>query len=695
MSRHNSLERRSTRPGDRSKPLRGLRMAGYLMLVLLAGAAQFAQAATFPRYDLAVTFDLARSTLIGTAVIHNPANRKTSIALGDMAVKRITVAGRDFPVPAGENIISVGIPGRIEIEYALQFKEGEDSLVSPDAVLLHGDWYPVVKGMQVYHLTATLPAGFEAVSEAESIRKNRVGDSLRFEFDFPHPLPAADGITLVASRQFAVRKSRYDAVRIATYLLPAHANRAKVFIAETKRYLRRFEALLGPYPFKRLAIVEAPGGFDDSMSMPTYILLDPAEFEIDDITETALGHEIAHQWFGNLAYIDYEHGNWAEGLAIYFADHADAQAAGKGWACRKRMIEGYENNVDESHATPLAAFSERVDMPSKFIGYGKSAMIFHMLRLQVGDAAFFRSLRAFLRANRFRVAGWDDLRRAFERETRQHLGWFFAQWVQRDDVPELRVEDVRVARKGANYDLDFVIRQNGKPFRLALPVTYRFEGGVRNIRLNLATADQVFHVSLPGRPREIVLDPDYDVFRRPSLKEITPTIDRLLTRPKAVVVAPAGQGEQFAALPDILAAAEAALHLQWRQGPGRLRRSANTGGPDQHWREAFDQRRSSAGNTVMHAASLILLGKDNPAIGKLFGDMPMPDSEFSVTIRSHPRNPEQVVAVVTADSGKEWKDDATMAMNDYRRYSTLRFRDGKVVFKHIEPSQRGIRVVIP
>lgn len=693
MNRHNSPERRRTRPGDRSKPLRGLRLAGYLMLVLLAGVAQFARAAAFPRYDLAVTFDLARSILIGTAVLDNPANRKTSIALGDLAVKRITVAGRDFPVPVGENIISVGIPGRIEIEYAMQFKEGEDSLVSPDAVLLHGDWYPVVKGMQVYHLTVILPAGFEAVSEAESIRKNRVGDSLRFEFNFPHPLPAADGITLVASRQFAVRKSRYGAVRIATYLLPVHADRAEVFIAASKRYLRRFEALLGPYPFKRLAIVEAPDG--GGLSMPTYILLRSAEFGIDDIAETALGHEIAHQWFGNLAYIDYDHGNWAEGLAIYFADHADAQVSGNGWACRKRMIEGYENNVDESHAMPLTAFSVREDRPSKYIGYGKSAMIFHMLRLQVGDAAFFRSMRAFLRANRFRVAGWDDLQRAFERETRQHLGWFFAQWVQRDDVPDLRVEDVRVARKGANYDLDFVIRQNGKPFRLALPVTYRFAGGVRNARLNLATADQAYHVSLPGRPQEIALDPDYDVFRRPSMKELTPTIDRLLTRPKVVVVAPVGQGEQFAALPDILMAAEAAFNLQWRQGPGSPRSSASTGVPYRHWREAFDQRHSSAGNPEMHAASLILLGKDNPVIGKLFGDLPLPDSEFSVTIRSHPRNPEQVVAVVTADSGIEWKADATMAMNDYRRYSTLRFRNGKVVFKHIEPSQRGIRVAIP
>jgi len=667
------------------------RLVLHLMLVLLAGMAQFAQAASFPHYELAVTFDLARSILIGKAVIHNPANRKTSISFGNLAVQRLTVAGRELPVPAEENSISVGVPGRVEIEYTVQFKGGEDSLVNPDAVLLQGMWYPDVEGMQVYRLTATLPAGFEAVSEAESIRKKKTGDNLRFEFYFPHPLPAADGITLAASRHFSVRKSHYGAVEISTYLLPAHANRAEVFLAETKRYLHRFEALLGPYPFKRLSIVESPGG--GSLAMPTYILLKPAEFEIDDIAETALGHEIVHQWFGNLAYIDYDHGNWAEGLAIYFADHADAQAAGKGWVCRKRMIEGYENNVDASHAMPLAAFSERQDQPSKYIGYGKSAMIFHMLRLQVGDAAFFRSMRTFLRAYRFRVAGWDDLRRTFESETRRHLGWFFAQWVQRGDVPELRVEGIQVTRKGTGYTLDFVIRQSGKPFRLALPVTYRFEGGERNVRLNLATGDQAYHTALPSRPQEIVLDPNYDVFRRPSLKEITPTIDRLLTRPKAVVVASVSQGERFAALPDILADAEAALNLQWREGPPKHR--PGTGVPGRHWREAFDPHRPAAGKPEMQAASLILLGKENPMINRLFGDLPLPDSEFAVTIRTHPWNPEEVVAIMTAESGTEWKGDVAEVMNDYRRYSTVEIRDGKVVLKHIEQSQRGILVVIP
>ena len=141
--------------------------------------------------------------------------------------------------------------------------------------------------------------------------------------------------------------------------------------------------------------------------MPTYVLLDHSDFDAEAIDDTALGHEIAHQWFGNLAYIDYDHGNWGEGLTIYFADHADAAARNMAWACRKRMIEGYENSVG-ADGIPLVEFSTRHNRPTRSIGYGKSAMFFHMIELQIGQEAFRRSVRGFLRTNRYRVAGWDD-----------------------------------------------------------------------------------------------------------------------------------------------------------------------------------------------------------------------------------------------------------------------------------------------
>ena len=82
-------------------------------------------------------------------------------------------------------------------------------------------------------------------------------------------------------------------------------------------------------------------------------------------------------------------------------------------------------------------------------------------------------------------------------------------------------------------------------------------------------------------------------------------------------------------------------------------------------------------------------------IPRLFGRVPLPDSGFSITVRTHPWNPAEVVAIVTTDSAGDVKEDTASAMRDYRRYSTVRFRDGKAVFKQTEHSERGICVAVP
>ncbi len=63
--------------------------------------------------------------------------------------------------------------------------------------------------------------------------------------------------------------------------------------------------------------------------MPTYTLLGQDIVRLPFIVETSLGHEILHQWFGNLVYIDYEKGNWAEGLTTYLADHLYEEQKGR------------------------------------------------------------------------------------------------------------------------------------------------------------------------------------------------------------------------------------------------------------------------------------------------------------------------------------------------------------------------------
>jgi len=95
------------------------------------------------------------------------------------------------------------------------------------------------------------------------------------------------------------------------------------------------------------------------------------------IPETSLGHEILHQWFGNLVYIDYAKGNWAEGLTTYLQTISMKREKGRG-----RIQEGSPNRLSELLSTigmkiPLRELQgQGQTMPRRRFGYGKALMVF-------------------------------------------------------------------------------------------------------------------------------------------------------------------------------------------------------------------------------------------------------------------------------------------------------------------------------
>ena len=55
--------------------------------------------------------------------------------------------------------------------------------------------------------------------------------------------------------------------------------------------------------------------------MPTFTLLGPQVIRFPFIINSSYPHEILHNWWGNSVFVDYDTGNWCEGLTAYMADH--------------------------------------------------------------------------------------------------------------------------------------------------------------------------------------------------------------------------------------------------------------------------------------------------------------------------------------------------------------------------------------
>ena len=77
--------------------------------------------------------------------------------------------------------------------------------------------------------------------------------------------------------------------------------------------------------------------------------------------------------------------NWSEGLTAYLADHLIQEQRGEGAVYRRDVLQKYADFVSQSQDFPLSSFVGGHGDLEQAVGYGKTLMFFHMLRLKIGD----------------------------------------------------------------------------------------------------------------------------------------------------------------------------------------------------------------------------------------------------------------------------------------------------------------------
>jgi aminopeptidase N len=673
----------------------------FCIMALAAASVQAAQATGIYRLDVA--FDLAHSRLMGTADILPARPGRLEVDLGELRILSVEADGHSVALPANTDApLAVSVRRRLRIHYQADYPEAGGEQVSSAGIVLGGDWYPGVRGRYRYRLRAVLPEGWQAVSEADAVRREAVPDGVRHEFVFRHPLPHQDGISLAASDRYVVSHRKYRDIDLYTYLLPEDARHAGRFLDKAAEYLARFERRLGPYPYRRFSIVEhVPAG---AHSLPTYIVLGRDHIRAEAWEDTSLDHEIAHQWLGNTVFTDYGSGNWNEGLTLYVADYLSSEAAGRGWECRRRMLAGYGNNIPADKATPLAEFLDKDDdRAAKFIGYGKSAMVFHMLRRDLGDARFFAGLRRFVAEHRFGVASWHDIRKSFEAAAGRPLDWFFAQWVWRAETPNLDIASIE-ARKvsGGGIDVELVITQGAQgegrsAFRLRLPLVWRFADG-RSLRETVAVSGErtVIRRSFADTPVEIALDEEFDVFRTLHQTEFPPTIERLLTRERILYVTDKAVPSYYQPVMERLAQLDRrVMAMSIEDTRPRSSRSMRArpfvdGGSARRWQAVNALEADSPAASGMRADSVLVLDRANAVLTRLIPAPPPAAGDFEVTVAPHPRDARRLVGLIHAES-EAAVTAALETMPNLWCFSRVVLKEGRVVERSVADTPRGVR----
>jgi aminopeptidase N len=248
------------------------------------------------------------------------------------------------------------------------------------------------------------------------------------------------------------------------------------------------------------------GGMENSSA----IFYAERSFTQRSLDESTVAHEIAHQWFGDaVTERDWHHLWLSEGFASYlepmFFEQAGELTTFRASMERKRRVYLASDVVDRP------VIDTTVRDPFDLLNannYSKGAWILHMLRHEMGDAAFLDGLRAYYLALQDSTALSSDLAAIMERYSDKPLESFFRQWLLQPGYPRLEV-----VWHYAEGEVTLEIAQTQPvawgQFALSLPVRAELVGGGRlDLVVPVTARTEVVKRPVEATPGSVVLDPE-------------------------------------------------------------------------------------------------------------------------------------------------------------------------------------------
>lgn len=433
----------------------------------------------------------------------------------------IELSGRD-------NKITLAYQGVLNDPIVNQESSG---LIANEGAALFGStyWYPDFLGhLKSFEITVKTPQAWQSLVQGQlASLETRQGFSFaRFAEIYPQ-----EEIYLVAGPFQVVSQDLPNGKKIQILLRGEDKGLSRAFLNVIPDYIRHYSETIAPYPYPTFSVVE--NFWETGYGMPSFTLLGPTVIRLPFILNSSLPHEILHNWWGNSVFVDYDKGNWSEGLTTYMADYWQQELAGQDRDYRLSTLISYNDYVAKNPEKdfPISQFRGRHNSSSQAVGYGKTMMFFHMLEQRLGKDIFKKSLQDFYQDNIFKKASFADIQKSFEKVSGQNLTRIFQQWIETKGAPKISLLDVRTHTSSDGlHHVTYTLSQMGEVvYDLNLPVVWTLENGetVRQIA-RLTTLQQSYSYSNKVRPVTLAVDPDHNVFRALYPEEKPATLSEVL-----------------------------------------------------------------------------------------------------------------------------------------------------------------------
>ena len=385
------------------------------------------------------------------------------------------------------------------------------SVDDPISILLYpGRWFPMT-GLYTNRFTAEMhirvPGDERVVGSGSGISAPKSLPGNRTEYTFNWAKPGFPGTIIAGKFLDPITAPGINNIRV--FVTEKHKPYAVDFAQTADKQFEFMTTTFGQPESGLINLVELP---DDAVSAtwaPEIAAIAGGRIAARN-AQRLLSNTLAHQWWGseispatlNDAWITNGMSRYAE--LMYLEDSAGKTA--------------FQSAITDVSAGALAYDTEPLTTLGRLDPFSpqfqsmtleKGAMVFHMLRWEMGDDVFLKFLRGLLSQYTDKPVRTSDLETVAEAQSNLQLLPFFSQWLDGTGAPAF-TNKYTVFRLGDNKGFRTIgsISQDLDLFRMPVELRIETDGKTEIRRVDVSGTDSQFSVETFGRPRRITIDPE-------------------------------------------------------------------------------------------------------------------------------------------------------------------------------------------
>ena len=374
-------------------------------------------------------------------------------------------------------------------------------------------WWPCIDqpaDKAIVDMNLTVPNSLVGVSNGLLIATIGNTDGTH-TYQWRSAYPISTYLVMVAISNYVTWTDYYTPVTggpvmpVQNFVYPEHETAARVDLNITVPALTFYSGLFGEYPFVAERYGHAIFPFGGAMEHQTCTSYGQGLIRGDHYYDWILVHELAHQWWGDSV----GPSDWPEiWLNEGFASYSEAL-----WQEHLGGASAYRAYMSTFDSRPFCGTVYNPPVACDLFGhtvYDKGALVLHMLRHVVGDAAFFQGMRDYYATFAGSNASTQDFRGVMQNDSGKDLASFFDQWVYNSVEPLYRFGWLKAATPaGWVTHVRIEQSQGGAPFVMPIDIRVTYPGGVQTFVVqNTATAQDFALPPVPAAPSAVDFDPD-------------------------------------------------------------------------------------------------------------------------------------------------------------------------------------------